>query len=182
MKTIRYLPLIAALIFAGLLNGCILDALDQLVQNFPFSAVINVSGTQSDMTSTTTFYIPYSSKTMSDYADKLKKLEFGGYATFRDSLVSPNDLQGNVTLELSINSKKVYSQDLGLIRPASYKLTPYKLTFTPEQIQTINNELANFKTTGVRCTASITTKNVTPAQGQKNIIGVIDLVFTGTID
>lgn len=182
MKIIKYLPLIPALIFAGLLNGCILDALDQLVQNFPFSAVISVSGTQSDMTSTTTFYIPGSSRTMSDYSDKLKKLEFGGYGTFRDSLASPSDLQGNVTIELSVNGKKVYSKDLGLIRPASYKLTPYKLTFTPEQIQTINNELVNFKTTGVRCTASIITKNVTPSQGQKNIIGVIDLVFTGTID
>lgn len=182
MKTVKYLTIISALCLCFFLNGCILDALDTLIQNFSYSAVVSVSGTQSSVISSTNFYIPESAKSMQDYTDKLKKIQFNGFAQFRDSLVTPANLEGRVKLDLKLNGTSVFSQDLGRIKIADYKTTPYRLNFTAQQLQLVNSILEKFKTSGAAFTATISATEITPAAGQKSFVGVIDVVFEGTVE
>lgn len=181
MKTIKYMSIILTLSICFFLNGCILDALDTLIQNFSYSAIVTVSGTQSSASNSISFYLPGSVQSMQDYTDKLDKIQFNGFAQFRDSVVTPSNLEGKVKIDITLNGTNVYSKDLGKIKVADYKITPYRLNFTAQQIQAINSILANYKNTGAYFTATISASEVTPATGQKYIVGVLDIVFEGTV-
>ncbi|SRR5690606_37088642 len=162
----------AALLFALNVNGCILDAFDTLTQGFPISVDINMSGTLTSLSESTTVNLD-DSDFYNDNQDKIKKIELLKIA-YRTTEVVPQTLSGNITLTVKQpNNIVLFSKIISNATPNNYKDTPYELQLTQSEIQLVNAYLGILSNKTLIATVEV---SGLPA-GPKTLNAKIDVVF-----
>jgi hypothetical protein len=154
------------------LTGCILDAFDTLTQQFPLSYPISISGTETSIEKTKTCNLNENSFYANNQS-KIKQIKIMEMA-FRDSTVTPDDLQGNVSITFyKSDGTQIFSTNISSFKFGNYKLSPYKIELTQAEIQFWNNYIGTLS--NKQFTVNVKVDNL-PA-GQKSINAVVELVF-----
>ncbi len=162
--------LITAAFISLMLNGCILDSLDTINQDLPYSIAVNlVNKEPTDAYIAVPFDISQSSA-YQDYAGDITKLEYVR-ASFRTTELSSPALQGDMTISL------VYGNDSTIltetITPETYKTTPFVLEIPAAEKGKLNAYLTNG---GREFIVTVRLSNVTPSQ-TVTLRGYIDVIF-----
>lgn len=156
-------------------NGCILDNLNTIDVKMPYTAHIDVSGSQNSITKSETFDISTSS-IYDTYSDKINGITFVK-AQFRTSSYSDAAISGNITITLKDNKSGIviFSKTLTNVKPADYKDNPLQLNLTQTQINLFNSYL---KITGnTKYTATVSVDNISGGSTPRSIGVDIDVAF-----
>jgi hypothetical protein len=164
------LPLIiaASTIF---FDGC---EFDTLPINVPISIPVAMSGSVTSVDKTENFCLT-SYESYTQHLEDLEKITYIESALRVDSVSNPN-LSGSLSIELKSNTgQRLFLVQLNNFKPADYKVNPYILPLTGDQIILINQYVSNNQNTCF--TISVTLNNLTGAASPYFISGFIDLVF-----
>ena len=156
---------------AFLMHGCLLDELDTLTQEIPFSYDVDINSSAASAEQSTTIRLNDNSF-YRDNQSKINSIEFVKIS-YKTKSVNPNNLDATVNFALKqANGTVLLSQDISG-KPADFLVNPYELKITQAQIQLINAYLANFANQTLIATVSVTTSTT----GNKIVQGQVFTVF-----
>lgn len=169
---------------ALLLNGCILDAFNEITQNLAIQRSFNVSGnTNSAVTQSGTFSLN-DSQLFRDNQDKIKQMRYKAAAFCVTSNTVPS-LQGTIILTLKTSGGiLLFTKTLTGFRPNDYVGIQAKdLDLTSTEIAAINTYLSNISLLGsIPLVATLQMQNITPANTQASMNCFISLAIEMTIN
>jgi hypothetical protein len=185
----KYLVVLSFIMMTGaalFMNGCILDAFDEITQNLSIERNFEISGnTSSAATQTATFKLN-DSQVYRDNRDKIKKLRYKAAAFCVTQNTVPT-LQGNIILTLKAGSglaaTPLFTKTLTGFKPNDYLgIQAKNLDLTAAEIDAINTYISNsalFET--LTFTGSVAVQNATPANTQVTLKCFISLALEMTI-
>lgn len=152
-----------------------IDSFESLPLNIPISLPLSVSGSNNQLDETQYFCLQNFSE-FTKYQDDIDDLNFVE-ASFRTNSFSPSDLRGNLMLELKdANGTTIFMNKLNNVSPGDYVDTPYIIQLSESEIDLMNAYLDSDG--GLNsCFTGTVSLEVTQGSGNKNFIGIVDIVF-----
>ncbi|HLP18366.1 MAG TPA: hypothetical protein VK470_19050 [Bacteroidota bacterium] len=184
MKTLKLALIIFIIPAAALfMNGCILDAFNELTQNLSIERTFSVNGnTNSAVNQSATFRLA-DSKVYTDNRDKIKKMRYKA-AAFCVSKNTVPSLQGTIILTLKTSTGvPLFTKTLPNFKPSDYLgIAAKDLELTAAEVNAIDLYLANVDLLDtISFTAGLQFQNVTPANTQVSMDCFVSLALEMTI-
>ncbi len=180
MKRYKYILAAAALLMLSY-NGCILDAFNELVQNFSVERSFVVQGNTSNVPVQTNTFSFEDSDVYKEYKNKLKDVSFVAASLRVDSIDTPS-LQGDIILTLKDgNQNTLFTHIFEDFKPADYYGTKAAvITLTQAEMVALN---AYVDGTGNKTfTGILQVQNATPANTNVYLKCYMDVAFELTAD
>lgn len=175
MKKILLSLSLFALVF---LTGCELaDSLTSYPVNVPISVQFSASGTNNTVYEVAGFCVD-DAEEYQEYADDIQEVSLVDMA-FRTISYSPTSLAGDVTVILQdANGTVLFTQTIENAVAADYVETPYTLSLTDADLETVNTYLEEQLASGSNlCLTAILSIDITDGGTTNSIAGAVDIVF-----
>lgn len=180
MKRYKYIFITAAFL-SMMYGGCILDAFDELVQNFSVERSFVVQGNTNNVPIQTSTFSLDDSDIYDEYKNKIKDVNFLAASLRVDSIDTPS-LQGDMILTLKdVNGNTLFTHTFDDFKPADYYNNKAAvINLSQAEITAINNYIdgaANKTFTG-----SLQVTNATPANTNIYMRCLLEVAFELTAD
>ncbi|RJP72982.1 MAG: hypothetical protein C4539_02590 [Ignavibacteriales bacterium] len=175
MKRYKYI-FVATILLSVLYSGCILDAFDELVQNFSVERSFIIQGNTNNITPQTSSFSLEDSDVYEEYKNKIKDISFVAASVTVDSIDTPS-LQGDMILTLKdANGNTLFTHTFNDVKPADYyKNKAMLLTLTQAEMTAVNNYIDG--SSNKTFTGSLDLENVTPANTNIYLKCTLDVAF-----
>jgi hypothetical protein len=146
--------------------------------NIPIKMELTVSGMSTSANATGTYCLEGTS-TYDEYKNKIESIKYVK-ASYRTVNVTPQGLQGNIKITVKDQAGNVlFNQDILGVVIIDYKNSPYEITLSQNEINTINEYISSL---GSNCfEATLLVDNISGGDPPYEVKGAIDILFEADV-